>query len=59
MQPVKVIKTLFENMAKFKYLGMTVANKNYINKDLKAYEIQSTVTTIQFKFYLIISYVKA
>jgi hypothetical protein len=29
------IKIAFENMAQFKYLGMTVTNKNLIEEDIK------------------------
>jgi hypothetical protein len=32
---IKIAKTSFENMAQFKYLGMTVRNQNSITEEIK------------------------
>jgi hypothetical protein len=35
-QNIRIANELFENVAKFKYLGMTLTNKNYIHEEIKS-----------------------
>jgi hypothetical protein len=51
-QIIRMANELFENVAKFKYLGMTLANQNDIHDEIKSRLNAGMLIIIQFRIFL-------
>jgi hypothetical protein len=54
-QNISIANSMFENVAKLKYLCMTLTNQNYVYNEIKKRLNSGMVATIQFNFFCLMS----